>query len=56
MICRGSYNKDDLEFDDDWNCDWEDKDDPESYEIDEDGIKSYKWTKNWEDTFEDDFE
>jgi len=53
--CTGSYNED-LSFDDDWNCDWEDEDDPESYEIDINGVKSYKWTKNWANTFEEDFD
>ena len=55
--CRPPRNfEDDLEFDDDWNCNWKDEDDPEAYYIDEDGVKVYKWTKNWADTFEDDFD
>lgn len=46
----------DIEWDDDWDCIWEDEDNPNSYYINEDGIKMYMWTKNWENTFKDDFD
>ena len=45
-----------IEWDDDWDCIWEDEDDPESYFVNDNGVKIYKWTKNWAETFEDDFD
>ena len=52
--CRSLYKN--FEWDDDWDCIWEDENNPESYEIDGNGLKTYKWTKNWIETFKDDFD